>query len=190
MGSVGCAGEVSGKALEWQGGRGQPGLWDGDGFSCGGRRVARGTLTPARAGGVLGDPTACLGVGSGWPASAGRSPPRATCRATSGPPARGGLPPSRAAAVPPTPARARGGGGAAGAGAGVIVCPVKHEQLPGSACHRESQQSSNLSLEHSALIAGKMPRAYFLILTKHLCMKDLMPGIKHIIVNLPLIKPN
>lgn len=93
-------------------------------------------------------------------------------------------------AVPPTPAQARGGGGAAGDGDGVIVCPVKHKQLPGSACHRESRQSSNLSLEHSALIAGKMPRAYFLILTKHLCMKDLMPGIKHIIVNLPLIKPN
>lgn len=76
------------------------------------------------------------------------------------------------------------------AGDRAIVCLGKHNPLPASACRHESRQSGNLSLEHSALIAGKMPRAYFLILTKHLCMKDLMPGIKHIIVNLPLIKPN
>lgn len=101
-----------------------------------------------------------------------------------------GMPLCRAAAMPPPPVQAHCDGRAAGDGGGVIVCPVKHKQLPGSACHHESRQSSNLSLEHSALIAGKMPRAYFLILTKHLCMKDLMPGIKHIIVNLPLIKPN
>lgn len=101
-----------------------------------------------------------------------------------------GMPLCRAAAMPPPPVQAHCDGRAAGDGGGVIVCPVKHKQLPSSACHHESRQSSNLSLEHSALIAGKMPRAYFLILTKHLCMKDLMPGIKHIIVNLPLIKPN
>lgn len=57
-------------------------------------------------------------------------------------------------------------------------------------CHRESRPSPNLSLARSALIAGRVPRACFPALTKHLCMEDLMPGIKHIIVNLPLIKPN
>lgn len=80
--------------------------------------------------------------------------------------------------------------GSRAAGNAVGQLPARRSTNHRSACQHQSQQSSNLSLEHSALIAGKMPRAYFLILTKHLCMKDLMPGIKHIIVNLPLIKPN
>lgn len=143
------------------------------------------TFTRGKEPDALGDPTTCLGMGSGW-ASTSRSLPRPLAR----PPAVPLWMPLSRGAMPPSPVQTHCDGGASGDGDGVIVCPVKHQQLPGSACHHESRQSRNLSLEHSALIAGKMPRAYFLILTKHLCMKDLMPGIKHIIVNLPLIKPN
>lgn len=71
-------------------------------------------------------------------------------------------------------------------------CRAFPMEAPGSrrCCHRESRPSPNLSLARSALIAGRVPHACFPALTKHLCMEDLMPGIKHIIVNLPLIKPN
>lgn len=143
------------------------------------------TFTPGKEPDALGDPTTCLGMGSRW-LSTSRSLPRPPAR----PPAVPLLMPLSRGAIPPSPVQNHRNGRAAGDGDGVIVFPVKHQQLPGSACHHESRQSRNLSLEHSALIAGKVPRAYFLILTKHLCMKDLMPGIKHIIVNLPLIKPN
>lgn len=61
----------------------------GEGPTCRGSWLAQDTFTPVKDGDALGDPTTGLGVGSGWP-SAVRSPPRTTCRATSGPPARGG----------------------------------------------------------------------------------------------------